>query len=68
MVCTIQNKSTYWFLYRGYLLINVFVFAAGENYVVGLINPTIYSEDTPAAYMPGEDIVHTIIHDMTEEI
>ena len=34
-----------------------FVYAAGENYVVGLIHPTPYNEDTPEAYVIDDDVV-----------
>ena len=43
-----------------------FVYAAGENNGVGLIQPTPDSVDTPEAYITDEDVVDTIIVDILE--
>ena len=44
----------------------LFVYAAGENNVVGLIQPTPDSAYTPEDYMPDNDVVDTMGDDMLE--
>ena len=43
-----------------------FVYADGDNNVVGLMQPITYSVDTPEAYMSDEDVVDTMIDDIMD--
>ena len=44
----------------------LFVYAYGDNNIVGLITPTPDSEDTLEAYIPDEDVVDTMEVDILE--
>ena len=41
-----------------------FVYAAGDNNVVGFIHPTPDSTDTPEVYMPYDDVVDNVVDDI----
>ena len=44
----------------------LFVYAAGENNVVSLIQTNTYSEDTPDEYMSDQDVVDAMLNGMLE--
>ena len=66
MVCLLPNKSTLFIFPQNLSSDGFFVYAAGENNIVGLIHPTIDSGDTPAVYMTGENVVDNIIDDILQ--
>ena len=52
MLCTLMEKMTTWCFRKISIPMIIFLYAAGENSVVGLIQTTIYSEYTMEDYMP----------------
>ena len=63
-----MEKMTTWCFRKISIPMIIFLYAAGENSVVGLIQTTIYSEYTMEDYMPDQDVVDTMENDMMDSV